>query len=202
VSLDSVGWLVGRRTARDSARAVAARSLVLVRDSLGAVDSLRAAPRDVALVTYGETNWASVGLTLVSELRAKGHRVTPFRLLPASGTASYDSAAVVLRQAPMALFAVSVRATAWRGSIAMPDSLAALIEATTRERPTVLVSLGSPYLLNQTPSVGSYLLGWISTAPGEEAIAAALSGAAITGKLPIDLPPWYPIGAGLERPGR
>lgn len=202
VNLDSLGYVVGRRASRDSARAVAGRAIVLVRDSLGVVDSLRAGPRPLALVTYGEANWASVGAILAGELRRKGHGLTTFRLSPASGPASYDSATAVIDQAPMVMFAVAVRATAGRGSIGMPDALAGLIERSAGQRPTILASFGSPYLLSQTPSVGSYLLGWISTPPSEEAVAAALSGASITGKLPIELPPWYAIGAGLERPAR
>jgi beta-N-acetylhexosaminidase len=201
VPLDSIAGVVGRREFADTARAVSARALVLLRDSAGTADRLRQAPQQVAVVVYGETPDPGLGATFTAELRARGHRAGPaFRLLPASGPASYDSARAVLRGAPVALFAVSVRATAWRGTIAMPEPLAELIAATGRERPTVLVSFGSPYLLGQVPSAASYLLAWTANPLTEAAAAAALSGAAITGRVPIDHPPHFRAGDGLVRP--
>ena len=56
--------------------------------------------------------------------------------------------------------------------------------------PTILVSLGNPYLISGLPEVGSYLIGWRSNPVTEEAVARALAGAApITGRLPISIPP-------------
>ena len=81
----------------------------------------------------------------------------------------------------------------------MPDGLAALIDGATAGR-TVLVSLGSPYIIAQTPRVRSYLIGWAANPLTETAVARALSGAAIGGRLPIRVPPAYPVGAGLDRP--
>jgi hypothetical protein len=48
--------------------------------------------------------------------------------------------------------------------------------------------------------VGSYLIGWRSNTVTEQAIARALAGEiAITGRLPISIPPDYPRGWGLQR---
>jgi beta-N-acetylhexosaminidase len=98
------------------------------------------------------------------------------------------------------LFATADRPIAGRGSIGLPAALTALIGRTARERPTVLVSLGNPYVIGGLPEVGSYLIGWRSNAVAERAVARALAGAApITGRLPIGLPPRYPRGWGLQR---
>ena len=202
VNLDSLGYIVGRRAHRDTALAVSARSLVLVRDSLGLVDSLRAGPRPLAVITFADGNSGPVGGTLLAELGRRGYPVTAFRLGAASGPASYDSAAAVARAAPLALFATSVRVAAWKGAIALPEPLARLIEASAAERPTGLISFGTPYLLPQTPSVSAYLLAWTDNPLTEAAVAAALTGAAVGGHLPIDLPPGYPIGFGIQKAAR
>ena len=88
---------------------------------------------------------------------------------------------------------------AGRGHIQLPDPLAALIVETQRRQPTVLVSLGSPYLLNQLDEFeGSYLLAWADFKATERATARALSGQrAITGRLPITLSDQYPRGFGI-----
>src|SRR2546425_5791941 len=86
-----------------------------------------------------------------------------------------------------------------RGTIALPDSLAQLITATDAARPTVLVSLGSPYLLNQTPAVKSYLIAWSGVRASERAVALALLGRVpITGHLPTRIPPDYGVGWGVK----
>jgi hypothetical protein len=202
VNLDSLGAVVGRRAHRDTALAVSARALVLVRDSLGLLDSLRAGPRRLALVSYADGVGEPIGGTLTTELVRRGYQVTSFRLSAASGSASYDSAAAVARTAPLAVFATSIRVAAWKGAIALPDPLAALIESVSHDRPTGLISFGTPYLLPQTPTVSTYLLAWTDNPLTEEAVAGALSGAPITGHLPIELPPWYPLGHGILKPAK
>jgi len=61
------------------------------------------------------------------------------------------------------------------GNIALPDSLARLITLTDSQKPTVLVSLGSPYLLNQTPTVKSYVIAWSGVRAAERAASRACS---------------------------
>jgi hypothetical protein len=141
-----------------------------------------------------------VGPTLLQELRKAGDTVSVVRLWPQSGPASLDSARALLRANPLAVFAVAVRAVPWRGRIGMPDALAGLIDESAAARPTVLASLGSPYLITQTIRLRSYLLGWAANPVSETAVARALSGAAITGRLPTRVPPSFPLGAGLNRP--
>ena len=205
VPLDSVPAVVGQSAFKQLAADVTARSIVLARDSGGVVDSLRAHPRPVTLITFGDENTPAAGTGLTAGLRNRGYPVTSFRLWPASGPASYDSARAVIAagsaRGATTLFATSVRVTAWRGSVALPDSLGALIDTTAQLTPTVLITFGSPYVIMQTPHVGSYLLAWTANPLTEAAAAAALTGAPVTGRLPIHIPPDLPLGAGLQRPG-
>ena len=198
VSLDSVGTIVGQQKFLDSARAIAARSLVLVRDSNAVFGTIRQGNADLALVSYGDDGSS----TLPRQLTRRAIKATPFRLVPTSGPASYDSARAVLALSPTAIFSVAVRVASGSGNISMPRALADLIEETSRAKPTMLVSFGSPYLLGQTPTVSALLLAWTSKAATEEAVANAFAGSAVTGRLPIDLPPGYRIGDGLILPAK
>lgn len=198
--LDSIPWIVGRAEFRDKAREMASRSIVMVKDVNGTVHSLKNAHSPLTLVTYGEEENRSLGNSLAAELRTRGFPVTVFKLWPASGPASYDSAAIALWRSPVALFAVSDKPVASRGTIGLPESVITLMSNTARGQPTILVSLGNPYLIKDLPEVGSYLIGWRSTAVAEQAVARALAGAApITGRLPISIPPRYPRGWGVQR---
>ena len=200
VPLDSVPAVVGSAAFRATARDIAARSVVMVKDVGGTIHGLKSARPALTLVTYAEEEHRAVGLTLAAELRAQGFSVTLSRLWPSSGPASYDSAAVAIARNPVTIFAAAGRPAAACGTVGLNPALGTLIGATARARPTILVSLGNPYLISQVPEVGSYLIGWCSNPVTEQAVARALAGAApITGRLPISIPPLYLRGWGVQR---
>ena len=200
VPLDSIPEVVGSSRFLQTARDVAQRSVVLVADSGGTIDSLRARPRNIALVTYGEENAGTVGNTLLKQLKSAGHNVTIFRLWPASGPASFDSVRVIARKTPYTLFALSVKVTTAKGTIDLPAPVAKLVDQISMRRRTAVLSLGSPYVGLQVPHLRSYLIAWAANPLNEWAAARALAGqAAITGRLPVSLPPNYPLGHGLTR---
>lgn len=198
VQLDHIPSVVGRRAFQDAADAAARRALTLVAD--GPLASFRQQRGRTAVITYAEETNLSLGNELLRRLRAAGESVTTHRLYPASGPVSYDSARALIAGADRVVFAPSVRPIAWRGHVALPDPLAALIGTVARARPTMLVSFGSPYLLNQLPGFGGgYLLAWAGSPATERAAADALTGnSPITGTLPITLDAAHPRGAGIR----
>ena len=201
VSLDSIPRIVGAKGFQDAADDLAQRALTLVRDTAGTIGRLRATRTRIALIAYGDELNSTVGQRMLELLRLGGDTVSFFRLWPQSGTLSYDSARVVIARAPTVVFAANVRPISWKGNIALPDSLARLITVTDATKSTVLVSLGSPYLLNQTPTVKSYVIAWSGVRAAERAAGRALLGwSPIRGKLPIRIPPAYPIGHGITLP--
>jgi len=201
VPLDSIPHVVGSKRFQDAANDIAVRSLTLVRDVGGRLHALRGHPGRLALIAYADEANASVGLFLTDLLRQGGDTVEYFRLWPMSGTLSYDSARTTIARAPATVFVTNVRPISGKGNIALPDSLAQLITLTDAARPTVLVSLGSPYLLNQTPAVRSYLIAWSGVRASERAVALALLGRVpLGGHLPTRLPPDYALGWGLTVP--
>jgi beta-N-acetylhexosaminidase len=200
VSLDSLPDFVGNARFQAEAARIAERSIVMVKDVGGTVHGLKSARPTLALITYGEEDNRTVGLTLAGELRGAGYPVNLHRLWPGSGPASYDSAVAVVARSKVVVFATADRPVAGRGTIGLPAALTALISAAARLGPTVLVSLGNPYLISSLPEVGSYLIGWRANPVTEQAVASALIGrAAITGRLPIAIPPAYPSGWGVMR---
>ncbi len=202
VSLDSIPVVVGQMGFQQSANDIAARSLTLIQE--GPLRDLRQSRQRTAVILYAEETNLTIGNTLIGELRALGDTVNPFRLYPASGSASYDSARVVINQNPRVVFAMGVRFIAGRGHIQLPDSLASLILETDKTKPTILASLGSPYLLNQVAGfTGGYLIAWSDFLATELAVSRALAGGApISGRLPITLSEVYPRGFGLNLPRR
>ncbi len=76
---------------------------------------------------------------------------------------------------------------------------AALAKALQTVKPTVLVSLRSPYDVLSAPAVGGYVCAYTGREPTLRALADVLSGArAPTGTLPVDIPGLYRIGDGMK----
>ena len=197
VPLERVQAVVGHAEFQAHADDIAARALTLI--ERGPLADFRSRRGRTAVITYAAETNLSVGNTLLRELRLAGDTVSSFRLYPASGTLSYDSARTLIQRTPRVVFAIQVRFIAGLGHISMPDSLAQLIQETARRRPTMLVSFGSPYLLRQLPAyTAGYLLAWSQAAATERAVARALTGkAAISGRLPITLSERYRRGDGV-----
>lgn len=198
VPLENIPYVVGRREFQQIADDIARRALTLIQE--GEIRSFRSARGRWAVVVYAEETNLTIGNVLIEELRKRGDTVANFRLYPPSGPLSYDSARTLIASSPRVMFATSVRPIAWRGHIALPDSLAALILATAEAKPTLLVSFGSPYLLRQLPGYrGAYLLAWSAVPATERAVAIAVTGGApIRGRTPVTLSPGIRRGFGIE----
>ena len=198
VKLDSIPATVGRRDHQEIADDIAARAVTLVQQ--GQIQAFRDKRAQTAVITYAEETNSSIGSVLIGELSQLGDTITAFRLYPASGPMSYDSAAAVIESNPRVVFATSVRPISSRGHIALPDLMADLVTRTALDhKPTALVSFGSPYLMSQFPSYpGVFLLAWNAIAANERAVANALAGnAPITGRLPITLSDRFGRGHGI-----
>jgi len=77
---------------------------------------------------------------------------------------------------------------------------AALAKALQAVKPTVLVSLRSPYDILSAPGVAGYVCGYTGREPTLRALVDVLSGTrAPTGTLPVDVPGVYRIGDGMKK---
>jgi len=201
VDLARIPDVVGTAASQALAADITTRALVLLKDSLGTSDFLRAAPRRVALISVADAG-STLGTTLAAELRAAGHTVTMVRVsttdaLPKELTAA-DAA---ISGAESVVLATSARWGSYSGTIGLAPATASLLNTLAAKKPAVLVSFGSPYIIGQVPTAASYLIAWSNTTMAERAVGLALGGRrAITGTAPIPIPPSWPLRAGLQRP--
>ena len=199
VRLDAVDSVFDRASSKQATARASAEALVLVKDSDAVIDSIQVRKRSLTVVTYGEANAGSVGRTLTAELERRGYATRRFALSPASLPASYDSAQRLLDSARIRLVVVSIRALESKGALGTPEPLVSLLTRRSAGGQTLLISLGSPYLLSHVPNVPGYIVGWESNPIVERALAAALMGDPITGRLPVEIPPSWPVGWGIQR---
>ncbi len=203
VSLDAVDRTVGTRAHRAVAEEIARRSLTLARDPRGLVP-LRAGTRRVLSVTYAEPADLVAGRALDAELARAGYEVLPARVDDRTGAAELDAVRRRADSADVVVASAYVSPREYRGTVGARGGFPGLVEGLSAAgKPVVAVAFGSPYLIASFPSVPAYLLAWGGAEPMQRAAARALAGTeAITGTLPVSIPPGLPRGTGIRREAR
>jgi beta-N-acetylhexosaminidase len=200
VDAAAVAGAVGTEAHRDIARRVAERALTLVRDRNNAVP-LRPGAR-VLHVTYDDGR-DYAGNILQRELAAGGVAAEHVRVGPRTPAATFDRLRERAAAADVVLASVAIAPFQYR-ALGIAGGMPGFVEGLAAAgKPVIAVSLGSPYLLDNFPSVPAYLLAWDPGGPAEAAAARALLGTApITGRLPVSLPPHHRVGEGVDRQPR
>jgi CubicO group peptidase (beta-lactamase class C family)/beta-glucosidase-like glycosyl hydrolase len=193
--------IIANRIFADRAQEAADRGLVLLRDEANLIPLDSTRPQRGLLLVVSADPDVFPGRVLETELKPRVDSLTVLRTdrlyfraeestLP--DPASYDWAVV----------AVFVRIADRKGNVALPQELAALVDAViSAGKPTALVLLGSPYLAERFPSAGTVLCTFSTAEVTERAAIRALFGeVGITGRLPVTIPEVAARGPGLERP--
>jgi beta-glucosidase-like glycosyl hydrolase/CubicO group peptidase (beta-lactamase class C family) len=200
VNLDRIADRVATAEHLALADSAAARSITLPRDRGGLLPADPARYSNVLHVVYARGEDLTAGRALGSDLGAYFRRLTTRRMTPESPATAYQELAWLRGGSDLVVVSAFVPPRAGAGEVAVPEGLARFVEESSRNKPTVLLSLGNPYLLTSFPDVGTYLLAWGPHEVSQRAAVRALVGeSAISGKLPISIPPFHRIGEGLSR---
>ena len=202
VDLDSARAVVGDSAHVGLARSIAERSITLVRDSLHAVPigRLNRGAR-VLSVTFARRSDLGAGVTFDAELRRSFSALRSEYVDADDPAPSFWRVSQVADSADLVVVSSYVT-TMWNvATVSAPHALGDFVHAMmVRGKPPVLVSFGTPYLLQQIADAPAYLVAWGGFPVSQQAAARALLGTtAITGHLPIRIPPLLPLGAGETR---
>ncbi|MGK7311241.1 MAG: glycoside hydrolase family 3 protein [Candidatus Longimicrobiales bacterium M2_2A_002] len=190
---------VGRVDHEAWGRSVAERSITLVRGAPGALP-LDVRGRSVLTVLYDDPSRHEAGAAFEMALAERGARLLSVRLHRRSGSDALERVRRMADSADLVIFASFARAVPWKGSLGLADDVAGLAAELAATGAPVL-SFGDPYLLDQLPGAGTYILAWSDADVSQESAARAITGEIpITGRLPIDLPPDYRVGHGFVLP--
>jgi beta-N-acetylhexosaminidase len=205
VSLDSVRAVVGDSTHVQLAQTIAERGVVLAKDSLRLVPfaGRMGGRARVLSITYARRPDLGAGTAFNAELR-RGAAVSAHYVNADEAAPNLSAVLAAADSAEFVVFGSYVNISSTTASASAPPGFTALAAALrARGSRVVLVAFGSPYALQAAPDVSSYLVAWGGMPASQRAAARALLGEiAITGTLPVSVPPWLPFGAGESRGGR
>lgn len=180
-----------------SARQVAEKAVTLLRNE-GNVLPLRE-PGTACLLVLAENRLSLQGRSMIELGMQRTPGLRAFwldsqmprnEIMTVAGKTDSCSAVVV---------AAFVNSAAFRGGVALLGAFPELVETLTKSSPpVVLVAMGSPYLLKAFPGIKGAVATCSTAVPAEAAAVKALWGEiGFQGRLPVSIPGFAELGAGL-----
>jgi beta-N-acetylhexosaminidase len=202
--LEEIDRSVSRPDAAALAREIAEHAVTLVRDENKLVQAQGGIPSDARIfnlaVTNGEDrNW--IAQPFASTMARAGRRIETVVLDERSSDADVKNAIERAARADIVVASLYGRVRSGAAnSVGIPATGArALSELMSRNKPVVGISFGNPYLLQNFPKLGTYIVAYGDMPSLQHATARALLGQInVTGKLPITLPGLYARGTGIQ----
>ena len=201
VNLSAVDRVVDVPANEKIAEEVAERSITLGRDLQNLVPLSGGGTRRILSITYAGASDLIAGSAFDAAMRTRSPHLQTARADARTSAAEYSALRSRADSADVVIVSAYVSPTAFKGTVAADSSFAGMVDSLARGgKPVVLISFGSPYLVGAFPDVSSYMFAWGGAPICQRAAARALFGErAITGKLPISIPPLFKFGDGISR---
>lgn len=184
---------------RELAASIARRAVTLVREQNGSLPVAKGAR--VVIVTVSDFPETVSPLPDFDREMKRRLSAPPQTFLIDSRTADAGPIAAAAKNAEVVIFALAVRARSGSGSIAVPEVARKLLADLGANLPTIAISFGTPYLLREIPTAGTYFCAYgIQPVMQLAAVHALFGEAPVSGKLPVTIPGLVPRGTGIAKP--
>ncbi len=195
--LDSLRDVVGRRTHRERAQAIAEDAVTLLRDTERQLPLATAQP--TLVLTYVPELDNQAGRVFTAEMRSALLSSRAVRITPATPRQRLDS---LLRDGnERVVVATFVRTIEGEGRFAVAEHVAKWIDSVATTRPVSVVAFSSPYVLREFPRVSGYVAAYGRGDAVERAAARAMTGRVpFRGITPTTLPGYFAAGQPYMRP--
>ena len=140
-----------------------------------------------------------VGDYFFSQLRKRYGNYQTARINPSSNSMDFDSVMMLARHADIVLCTIYSKARSGSGQFGLSRETIDCVTLLASRRHTILVSMGSPYVLAAFPNASAYLCSYSDAEVSTEAVMEVLFGEVpASGRLPTALPDLFPYGAGID----
>ena len=205
VNLERIPEIVGTRRNQAVADEVSQRSITLLKDTRSQVPL--EAPRDAQVLYLSvldfPSGWriAAPSRTFIPELRQRWPNVTSIELSDRTTPAEIELVRAMAPRFDVVIASVFVRAGSASGRMDLSEPLQRLLNGFSRaDRPFVTIFFGNPYVAMYMPDLPAVMLTYDFYDRAEASAVKALAGETpIGGRLPIELPGYAKVGAGLDR---
>lgn len=196
---------LARQLYRQAAEGMAKDAITLVRDESGILPLMAEQLDSVLVVTVtDQEHGPHRGAFLEREVARRVPMTKTVIIDPRTTHAEMQKIVACSDSVDAIIVGIFVKWRDHKGTIALPDSMAGKVSRLFQtEKPTVVLSFGSPYILRQISESPSYLCAYETTPLVVRAGVRAIFGeTAISGRLPVSIPELYQLGHGLSLPAR
>ncbi|MFL5603356.1 MAG: glycoside hydrolase family 3 N-terminal domain-containing protein [Gemmatimonadaceae bacterium] len=205
VDLNALRFVVGDSSNAQTARRAAEKSITLVKDSLRQIP-LAVADSNIRVlsITVARRADLSAGNAFNAEMRTRLPKLRTEFVATEDADLNYPRLIAAADSAEVTIVGSYVGQSWDAVTASSPQAFTNFIQTLVqRGRKPIVVAFGNPYLLQQLPWVSAYVVAWGGFPVSQAAAARALLGtAAITGRLPISIPPYVARGSGEARVAR
>ncbi len=199
VSLEDIGMKFGRPEFVRTAQDMTDRGVTLLRNPLNLLPLDATRPARALLVAIAGDPDPYPGEDLEREIRSRVDTLDVVR----TDTRFVKTEAVKLPPLEgydVVIAALFVRVADRKGTVGLPDDQAALLnQLLSTSKPVVVLSFGSPYLIERFPAARTWLAVFSSVDVAQRAAARAVFGqVAVGGRLPVSVPGIAKLGEGLR----
>jgi beta-N-acetylhexosaminidase len=198
--LDKLAARLGNQENTRKAQEIIQNAITLVRDNRKILP-LKLTPEQrvlfVSVVDSGESvRQFAPGSVFLSNLSRRHRNTANVTVSARTSPAEFELIKRLAAFSDVVIVNAFVRIAAYKGSIDLTEGELDLLKGfSASEKPFAFVLYGSPYLLSFLPELPSYILAYEYYPAAEEAaLKAVLGEAEFKGRLPIELPGFYPIG--------
>lgn len=201
VDLSALRFLVGDSINAQIARRAAEKSITLVKDSLRQVPLAVDSSARVLSITVARRADLPAGNAFNAELRTALPKLRTEFVATEDAALNYPRLIAAADSTDVTIVGSYVGQSWDAVSANAPQAFTNFVQTLVqRGRKPIVVAFGNPYMLQQLPWVSAYLVAWGGFPVSQTAAARALLGAsAISGHLPISIPPYVSRGTGEER---
>jgi beta-N-acetylhexosaminidase len=201
--IDEIDRVVSTRESLQLTREIAEHAITLVRNDarLLPLNNQRSDARIFNLVITNGEDRLFIANPFVAAMARGGRRMETIVLDERSSEAEVQKALERARGADLVIASLYGRVrTGQSSSIGLPEpGVRALSALLGRDAPIIGISFGNPYLLQNFPTMKTYVVAYGDMPALQQATARALLGEIdITGRLPITLPSLYARGTGIQ----
>jgi beta-N-acetylhexosaminidase len=200
VDIGALDKVLGNNEHQRAAQQIIENAITLVRDKRAALPLKLAPEQKVLFITMVDNSegWRDgvPGRAFFQELVKRHPNSMNVYVTDKSSPAELELIRKLAAFSDTVIVNAFIRVSSFKGSIDLSEGEINLLKRlSTIEKPFAFVLYGSPYLLSFVPELPTYILTYEYYPAAEEAaLRAVLGEIEFRGKLPVELPGFYPIG--------
>lgn len=202
VDLAKVNELVEKPGNVREADQTAEKSITLLRNDKNMLPLTKDAANKSLFIVIAADDDAVEGVAFMPEIMRRSPKAKIIRLDPRTTKEEYEKAVADAKNYNSIVLAPFVKRAALKGTVALPDNQTAFVKQilAMNNKNVAVVAFGSPYLLRQFPEAKTYVVTYaIEEVAQNAAVKTLLGEVPFRGKLPINIPNLYEIGAGIVK---